>query len=192
LALGVGMLVGDFITGLLHWAFDTWFDEKVPYLGRTVIMVREHHIHPDHIFQYRFYHDAGILSLISFVVTGPVFLYSFLNPGAPTSSAICDYAVVACVVISLELVFMLEFHKCGHTKHPSKLIRTFQRLHLLLPYKHHMKHHSGNYDRNYCLINGYADKTFGALGGWRILEWGISKITGAVPRENDLRWLRSE
>jgi len=189
LALLAGLYVADFVTGFLHWAFDVWFNEKIEFVRRMVIMVREHHLHPQRIFKYSFYHDAGILSWLSLPLTAPAVAYAFVAGADPTASPALYFLVCASVVVSLCLVFMLEFHKCGHSPDSSRVVRTLQRLHLLLPYEHHMRHHSGNYDRNYCLINGYADLTLGALGVWRGLEAVISAVTGAVPQSNDKEWL---
>lgn len=187
LALAVGVYCADFVSGLLHWAFDTWFDEANPVLRRMVIMVREHHIYPTRIFQFSFYHDAGVLSWIAFFVTAPVILPALFRERA---GPIHYYAVVSAVVFSLLIVFMLEFHKVGHRPRPGKVVRLLQHLRLLLPFRHHMRHHSGNYDQNYCLINGVADLTLGRLGVFRGLERLISRLTGVVPQQNDHEWLR--
>src|SRR5207245_5555945 len=144
LAIAGGLFIVDLITGVLHWTFDAWFSENVTSVRRMVIMVREHHLYPERIFQYSFYHDAGILSWISFVLTSPVILYSLYWSGNPTLSRIYYYGMCICVVVSLGLVFMLEFHKCGHRPKSAKWLRVLQRLHLLLSFEHHMKHHSGN------------------------------------------------
>ena len=61
---------------------------------------------------------------------------------------------------------------------------------LLLSVPHHIQHHSGNHDYNYCLINGWADQTLGRLGLFRALEWLIARWSGARPQENDHEWLR--
>jgi ubiquitin-conjugating enzyme E2 variant len=85
---------------------------------------------------------------------------------------------------------MLEFHKCGHRVRGVRAVRALQRLHLLLSPEHHLRHHSGRHDRNYCLITGIADRTLGRLGAFRGLERLISAASGAVPRQNDEVWLR--
>lgn len=190
LGLLLGLYVADFVTGFLHWAFDVWFNEDIEFVRRMVIMVREHHLHPQRIFKYSFYHDAGILSWLSAPLTAPAVAYAVATGAGPSASATLYALVCASVVVSLCLVFMLEFHKCGHNPAPSRVVKILQGLHLLLPYDHHMRHHSGNYDRNYCLINGYADLTLGALGIWRSLERVVSAVTGAVPQSNDKEWLR--
>lgn len=187
-----GMLVGDLVTGILHWAFDTWFSADTRFLHRMVLIVREHHIYPDRVFQYSFYHDAGALSVMAFLLTSPLFTYAFSRSADDSQSFhFLYYAVCVAVTISFALVFMFEFHKFGHKRTTSRLVRVLQRFNLLLTYTHHMKHHSGKHDRNYCLINGHADRTFGAAGGWRALESIISRLTGATPRSDDREWLQA-
>ncbi len=186
LASAAGMFIGDFITGLLHWALDTWFNEETSLLNRMVITVREHHVYPDRVFQYSFSHHAGPLSWLAFFFTAPIF---FLAIFGPSGAANC-YLVWTAVVVSFEITFMFEFHKFGHRLQARKITRRAQRLRLLLSPKHHLRHHSGNHDRNYCLINGIADDVCGNLFAWRGLEWIISSITGAVPRSNDHKYLR--
>lgn len=188
----VGVLAGDLITGILHWAFDTWFSPDTRFFRRMVLIVREHHIYPDRMFEYSFYHDAGALSVMAFLLTSPLFTFAFLQSVGDTQGFhLLYYAVCVAVTISFALVFMFELHKFGHKRETSKMVRLLQRFGLLLSYAHHMKHHSGNHDRNYCLINGHADRTFGAAGGWRALERIISSLTGATPRSDDREWLQA-
>lgn len=188
IAVLVGIFAADFASGFLHWAFDTWFDESMGFIRRMVVMVREHHIYPNRIFQLSFYHDAGTLSWIALIVTAvPIACAVFAL--APTSPWGC-YVVVASVVFTVLLVFMLEFHKCGHRREAPSWIRMLQRTGVLLSFQHHIQHHSGNHDRNYCLINGWADRTLGRIGLFRGLEWLIYRLTGAVPQRNDHEWLR--
>lgn len=183
LGLGIGLFLADFVSGLLHWAFDTWFDETHPVLQRMVIMVREHHIYPQRIFKFPFYHDAGVLSWIVFVLTAPPVLFAILVwPGpAPWLWA----ALSGTVFFSLLVVFMLEFHKVGHRSKVGPVLHGLRRCGLLLEHRHHVLHHIGNHDVNYCLINGVADKTLGRLGVFRGLEALVYRLTGAVPQQND-------
>lgn len=61
LAVLAGFYSADLVSGLLHWAFDTWFDEDISFLRRMVLQVREHHVYPNRIFHISFWHDAGTL-----------------------------------------------------------------------------------------------------------------------------------
>jgi ubiquitin-conjugating enzyme E2 variant len=186
-ALAVGTYVADFVTGFLHWAFDTWFSDDWPSIRRMVLLVREHHIHPERIFRYGFWHDGGMLSWFAFLVSTPVFAWVLLRAAAP--QPLHAALVLGAAAASLEIVFMLEFHKCGHRLRRPALVRGLQRAHLLLSPTHHLRHHSGRHDRNYCLITGAFDRTAGRLGAWRLLERVVSRLTGWVPREDDRVWL---
>ncbi|HKH50062.1 MAG TPA: fatty acid desaturase CarF family protein [Thermoanaerobaculia bacterium] len=98
--------------------------------------------------------------------------------------------VLASAIFSVLLVTMLAFHKCGHRARQPRWIRLLQKSGLLLSLSHHSQHHLGNYDFNYCLINGWADQTLGRLGLFRGLEWVIARWSGDQPQRNDHEWLR--
>jgi len=188
LAILAGFYTADLVSGILHWAFDTWFDENITFLRRMVLQVREHHIYPNRIFHISFLHDAGTLSWISLILTGPAVLWAIL--AGSKAGPVAHTVVLASAVFSVLLVTMLEFHKCGHRARNPWWIRLLQRSGLLLSVPHHVQHHSGNHDYNYCIINGWADRTLGRLGLFRALEWVIARWTGARPQRNDHEWLR--
>lgn len=184
-AILAGVYAADLASGLLHWAFDTWFNEEITFLRRMVLQVREHHVYPNRIFHISFRHDAGTLSWIALLVTVPAVLGAVLSGGA-----LGRFVALAAVVFNVLLVTMLEFHKCGHRVRQPRWIRLLQKTGLLLSTRHHSRHHVGNHDFNYCLINGWADRTLGRLGLFRALEWTIARWTGARPQQNDHQWLR--
>ena len=50
--------------------------------------------------------------------------------------------------------------------------------------------HRAPYDCNYCLVTGWADYLMARCNGFRHLESLISRVTGAIPRDDDRRWLK--
>jgi ubiquitin-conjugating enzyme E2 variant len=188
IAIMIGVYLGDLISGVLHWAFDTWFDENNASVRRMVILVREHHIYPNRIFTYSLWHEVGILSWFALLSSGPLFAWLALST---TSPGHWRYAVgLSGLTVSTTVVFMLQFHKCGHRTHSGPLVRLLQRMHLLLSPAHHLRHHAREHASHYCLINGWADLTLGKLGFFRWLESLVSNTTGAIPRADDREWRR--
>ena len=184
----IATFVSDLISGLLHWAFDTWFSEDIGPLQRMVFLVREHHLWPERIFNYSFRHEAGMLSWFGLIGAAPFYAVALLPSGSPGA---IRYALAATgLTISLQVVFMLEFHKVGHRRHRNPVVRALQRVHLLLPTEEHLRHHAGDHDDNYCLITGIVDMTLGRLGLFRGLERVVTAVFGAVPREDDHEWAR--
>lgn len=188
LAVLCGIYCADLVSGLLHWAFDTWFNEHIGFVRRMVLQVREHHVYPERIFDIHFSHDVGSLSWIALLLTAPIIGWAVFV--ADAASSLAAYSILASCVFSALLVFMLETHKCGHRAHNPRYVRLLQRSGLLLSVSHHVRHHGGRRDFNYCIVNGWADRTLGRLGLFRGLESLVTRLTGALPRNNDQDWLR--
>jgi hypothetical protein len=188
-ALAVATFVADFVSGVLHWSFDTYFSDRNDTIKRMVVLVREHHIYPERIFQYSVWREAGMLSWFGALLAAPPIVVAFVLPG-PAGAWQWALAVLG-VTVSLQITFMLEFHKAGHRRQRGRITRLLQAARLLLSPEQHLQHHAGEHDTHYCLINGVADDTLGRLGAFRGLEALVTAVTGAVPREHD-RVLRAE
>jgi hypothetical protein len=181
--IAAGTFAADFVSGLLHWGFDTYFTDRAAFIKRTVLIVREHHVFPNRIFVYSAWREAGTLSWFAALLSAPLYGVAWFGPGIDDSSRAALLA--AGLTLSVEITFMLAFHKAGHRPQRGRFVRVLQRMRLLLSPEHHMRHHCGPHDTNYCLINGIADDTLGKLGAFRAMEAVIGVVTGAVAREND-------
>jgi hypothetical protein len=186
-AVLIALFLADFVSGLLHWTFDTWLSEDTPMLRRVVLVVREHHVYPQHIFRYVLRDEAGTSAWPSLAYTVPA-IGGITLLGSPDS--VLGYcAVLVTVIVSTLTMFMLQFHKLGHRKSESAVVRTLQRMHLLMSPQHHGRHHRDNHDVKYCLINGWADHVMDFIGFWRGAEWTIRALTRVAPRANDVVWM---
>jgi plasmanylethanolamine desaturase len=84
--------------------------------------------------------------------------------GVDLSPAIAGIPLMALALLGWHPVFFLALgtsvtlaqvpHYWAHHR-GNRLVRFLQRLHLLLPPRHHARHHHGEFDRNYCVLSGW-------------------------------------
>jgi ubiquitin-conjugating enzyme E2 variant len=181
-AILIGYFLADVASGLVHWATDTWFSER--QFGRLIAIAREHHTHPSHILGYRFLENATLGSAPSALFIGPLALLIAFLPRSKFLYAI----MIVFFLISLTLLFGTSLHNIGHRKAKSFVVKVAQKMRLVITPAYHHVHHSGDQTTRYCTVNGWANPLLDRIGFWRGLERLISRITGAVPREDDVRW----
>jgi Lipid desaturase domain len=179
----VGYFVADFMSGVVHWGMDTWFNEQT--LGRGIAIAREHHTHPHHIHGYSFLDYAALGSTPSAVLFGFLLFVTVLFP----VSAVTYALMIIWFVNSTCLLFGTSFHNLAHRPARSAMMRLAQRYHLVCPPAHHWVHHR-NQTIHYCVVNGWANYVCDGLYVWRGLERVIQAVTGIVPRADDLEWQR--
>jgi Lipid desaturase domain len=182
LAIVLGYFLADVASGLVHWATDTWFSEK--QFGRLIAIAREHHTHPAHILGYRFIENSTLGSAPSALFIGPLAIVVALFP----RSAFLYAVMIVLFLISLTLLWGTSLHNIGHRKAKSPVIKVAQKLRLFITPAYHHVHHSGDQTTRYCTVNGWANPLLDRIGFWRGLERLISATTGAVAREDDVRW----
>ena len=167
---------------MVHWATDTWFSEK--QFGRLIAIAREHHTHPSHILGYRFLENATLGSAPSALLIGPLAIVIAFLPRTEFLYAV----MILFLLISLTLLFGTSLHNIGHRKVRSPVLKLAQKLRLVITPAYHHVHHSGNQTTRYCTVNGWANPLLDRLGFWRAAERLINAATGAVPRDDDVRW----
>ena len=179
-----GYFLADFVSGVVHWSMDTWFDERT--LGRAIAIAREHHTHPHHIHGYSFLDHASLGSTPSVVCFGFMALVTVLFPASAATYAL----MIVWFVNSSCMLFGTSFHNLAHRPARSAITRLAQRLHLVCPPAHHWVHHR-HQTIHYCVVNGWANYMCDSLSVWRTLERVIQAVTGIVPRADDLAWQRN-
>ncbi len=176
-------LVADFFSGIVHWGLDTWGSVETPLIGRNMIRnFRVHHVDEKEITLHGFLRTAGSTG----IAVIPILLIALflVPPSTPMLAFLCFF------LSSLGLWSMMTnpIHKWAHLdldKIP-RLPRFFQKVGFFLaPLPHHI-HHIEPYTQSYCITTGWCNRTLTKLQFFRHFERVITRITGALPRKDDI------
>ncbi len=150
-ALVLGILCADFATGAVHWFGDRFFHETTPLLGDALIRpFREHHVDPQAMVRHGLLELHGNSAIPVIAVLGAAQL---LGGGAPTpfSSTFGSWLVVFCAAS----MATNQFHLWAHTASVPPIVRWLQDRGVILSPARHAVHHTGRFDRSYCLTSGF-------------------------------------
>ena len=177
-ALATGYVIADFMSGLIHWLFDTWGSVDTPVLGRSFIRpFREHHWDEKAITRHDFIETNGNNCLASL----PVLLGAcFISP----TTGIGIFAAAFLLFTSLSVVATNQFHKWAHIEKPGRFVELLQKGHLILPSGHHRVHHAAPYQTHYCITTGWLNPLLSSTDFYRRMERAITTLTGAKPRKD--------
>lgn len=143
--LAIGLVAADFASGTLHWFCDRFFSADTPVVGRLLIApFRAHHDDPQGIVRH------GLLELHG-------------NSCIPVIAVLLGARSVSLppLVESSLLFFVLaalatnQFHRWAHDPDAPRAVRWLQRRAWILPPHVHARHHSGDFDRCYCMTTGW-------------------------------------
>jgi hypothetical protein len=179
----LGILAVDAITGVIHWACDTWGSPRTPWLGPGLIRsFREHHRDPTAICR----HDWIEVNREPALAAGLGFVLLGLLPGwAGEHPALHAFAWT---LLSFGAIAN-QVHRWAHEARRPAAVRWLQRSGLVLSPARHARHHRVPHAAAYCIANGWLNGPLDALGFWRALERGIR--TGFPGRRRTRHALRS-
>jgi ubiquitin-conjugating enzyme E2 variant len=170
-AVVLGMLAADLLSGVVHWAFDTWGSPATPWVGALAIRTfREHHANARAMLDHDFVETNG--HNIALSATASALGLCALGPFAERA-----LFATACFVAMTS-----QIHKWAHMDEAPPLVRLLQRVRLVLSPGHHRGHHDAPHTRNYCITTGWLNAPLAALRLWERLEAVIEKVTSARPR----------
>ncbi|MCA9586990.1 MAG: fatty acid desaturase family protein [Myxococcales bacterium] len=183
LAMLVGILTADFVSGFVHWAFDTWGSVDTPVFGRLAIRTfRHHHVDQKAITRHDFIetngHNFGLSTILG--VTG------LLTVQSETATMVGTFVGMSLIAGIFFVALTSQVHKWAHMDHPPAVVAFLQRTRLVLSPEHHSLHHSAPYNRNYCITVGWMNGPLRAVRFFETLERVITAVTGWVPREDDI------
>lgn len=181
LAFLVGYVMSDFVSGFVHWLFDTWGSPSTPVVGATFITpFRVHHSDPKDITRHGFIATNGHNCLASV----PVLIIGLLLPVSWSGSLVVLSFLLA---LCLGVFATNQFHKWAHQDSVSPLIRWLQQHKVVLSPEHHDLHHQAPYLTNYCITTGWLNRPLNAIRFFRTMERCIQAVTGTEPRVDDLK-----
>ena len=176
-------IAADLVSGVVHWAADSWGSPDLPVVGPALLRpFREHHRDPLAITRHDFVETNGNNCLGSLPALA---LAIWLSPGGDGTGSVFFAAFLGALVIWMLLTN--QFHKWAHLpSQPPPLLAALQRWHLILPPAHHALHHARPFTSHYCITTGWLNWLLGWTRIFPALEWCITACTGALPRRDDL------
>jgi ubiquitin-conjugating enzyme E2 variant len=159
LAVPVAWVLADLLSGLLHWACDTFGGAHTPVVGRAFIRpFREHHAHPEEMTRHDFVetHGASCLAALPLLAAACFAPWPFVQ------------ALLVCT--ALGALATNQCHKWAHMDEAAtpRFVRWLQRRGLVLPREHHRLHHTAPFDTHFCMSCGWLNAPFNALlRAWR-------------------------
>ncbi len=176
-----GMIVADFLSGVVHWGADTWGSETMPVLGKRLLRpFRVHHINPADFLTRHWIDTNGDVAIIVAVVLALALLIP-LEPRAGLASTTFILAVSATTLPTNQV------HQWAHMTSPPVFVRVLQRFGVLMSHKHHAEHHAPPFVSNYCIALGWCNGVLVRVRFFPRLERFITRLTGAIPRADEAR-----
>jgi plasmanylethanolamine desaturase len=172
----LAMAFADLVSGVAHWAFDTWGGVDTPVLGKLAIRTfRHHHVDPKAITEHDFVETNGHNAMLSIVLTAPV----------PSVVELSPFLALFLFGSGTFVAFTSQFHKWAHMNAPPRAVRVLQRLGLVLSPEAHAAHHEAPFEGAYCVTTGWMNGLLDRTRTFRALERAISALTHARPRAHE-------
>jgi ubiquitin-conjugating enzyme E2 variant len=178
LAVAGGVACADFLSGLGHWAFDTWGSPDTKLIGERLLKAfRDHHVTPHDILERSFVDLNGEMAMAAL----PLLVAAALVPLDGEWWHFTAALLVASCGIGM---FTNQFHKWAHMTSPGPPwpARLLQRAGLILGREHHARHHEAPSTNAYCITTGWWNPILERTRFFERLERLVTLVTGAVPR----------
>ena len=157
----------DFLSGFVHWFFDTQVEPSDTFLGRIAIDFLDHHIRP------------GRTAEVSFIVSAhrPAVLVTVPLVSLSTIVGLPTVAAAAVFWIGFFAMLVPQTHKEAHLRNNHALTAWLQRSRLILNPVSHRKHHNDN-SKSYCVFTGWLNPVLDRVRFWRLLERAFRALPG--------------
>lgn len=169
----LGFVIADFMSGVIHWAFDRYGTVDTLVFGPNFIApFREHHLDPKGITKHDFIETNGnnCISTVPFLIAA-----ASINP------AWGNFALLVACSLAAMCLFVFgtnQFHKWAHDDNPPAYAVLLQQWHLILDKPGHDIHHTPPYTRYYCITTGWLNPVLNKLRFFERAEDLILRVTG--------------
>lgn len=163
-----GVLLADLSSGVVHWLCDRFGSEATPLVGPLLIAgFREHHRDPGSIARHGLVERSGANAAAGAValLLGTALLRALGGRGGAAA-----FVLGAALATALWAALTNEIHLQAHRSDAPRLVRSLQRLRLVLAPAEHARHHAGRHDRAYCIATGWCNPLLDGLRVFARLE----------------------
>ena len=150
MALLAGYAAADLASGIVHYLLDNFGSPNTPIIGQKFVKpFRDHHVDPMEMTRG----DLIAVNADNVFICLPVIIpvYFLLDAKRHPVIGVFLLGLTAAVVMTNQL------HKWAHMPTVPRWVAWAQRMGIVLSSEHHAVHHSGAYDRNYCITWGLLD-----------------------------------
>ncbi len=166
-SLLLGYILADFLSGMVHWAADTYGAEDTPIVGPNFIQpFRWHHIAPKAMCEHSLTGTIGNSCILGVPLQTAVILYSVYYPG----TLLLSFFAWTITFMAVATVMANQFHKWAHSETRPKFAIVLQRWKLILPPDHHNTHHTKPHNTYYCVGSGWCNFFLSKINFWRTME----------------------
>jgi len=168
-------IAADLLSGIAHWAFDTWGGVRTPLIGPAFIRpFREHHVDPQAMTRHDFIETNGSSCLGCI----PLLAAALALPAG-------SLLKIFLTSLSLAVLATNQCHKWAHMKAQDlpALVRLAQRWRIVLEPAQHRLHHAQPFDTRYCMTSGWLNAPLDRLGFFRRLERALRAVRPGQPNQ---------
>ncbi|MGH8765216.1 MAG: fatty acid desaturase CarF family protein [Burkholderiales bacterium] len=158
-AAPAGWLAADLLSGLAHWAFDSFGSVGTPLIGESFIRpFRAHHADPQEMTRHDFVETHGASCFAALPLLAAASLLSLDSRAGILWQALLLFTALGALATN-------QCHKWAHMdeEQTPRLIAWAQRHRLVLPREHHRLHHMPPFDTHFCMSSGWLNAPFNAL-----------------------------
>ncbi len=165
--LPIVVIAIDFLSGFVHWFFDTQVEPSETFIGRIAIDFLDHHVRPARTAEVGFFVSAHRPALF---VTLPL---------VTMSSVLALPAIAAAAIFWTGFFSMLvpQTHKEAHLHEHHPITAWLQKSRLILHPVSHQMHHDDN-AQCYCVFTGWLNPVLDRIRFWRLMERVFKALRG--------------